>query len=96
MDAKGIERIAHLASLELDSEAVPEYARNMTNILKMADEMQSVNTSNVTPLAHPLDLVQPLRKDVVTEVDQHQLFQQNAPEVEEDLYLVPKVIEQQE
>ena len=34
-----------------------------------------------------------LREDAVTETDQHALFQSAAPQVEDDLYLVPKVIE---
>lgn len=96
MDAKGVERIANLANIELDPEAVEGYAKSMTNILKMADEMQSVNTMDVIPLAHPLELQQPLRADVVTEVDEHQLFQSTAPDVADDLYLVPIVIEPQE
>jgi aspartyl-tRNA(Asn)/glutamyl-tRNA(Gln) amidotransferase subunit C len=44
-------------------------------------------------MAHPLDRPQRLRADAVTEVDQHELYQRNAPLVERDLYLVPKVIE---
>jgi aspartyl-tRNA(Asn)/glutamyl-tRNA(Gln) amidotransferase subunit C len=44
-------------------------------------------------MAHPLDRTQRLRVDEVTETDQHELFQQNAPRVEAGLYLVPKVIE---
>jgi aspartyl-tRNA(Asn)/glutamyl-tRNA(Gln) amidotransferase subunit C len=37
--------------------------------------------------------VQRLRPDVVTEVDSHEKYQKNAPQVEAGLYLVPKVIE---
>ena len=44
-------------------------------------------------MAHPLEMVQRLRADEVTETDQHRKFQQNAASVEEDLYLVPKVLE---
>ena len=47
----------------------------------------------MTPIAHPLDRPQRLRDDVVTESDRHGLYQKNAPAVERDLYLVPKVIE---
>lgn len=96
MDAKSVERIANLANIQLDPEAVDGYAKSMTNILKMADEMQGVNTCDVAPLAHPLELQQALREDVVTENDQHQLFQSVAPDVADDLYLVPIVIESQE
>ena len=55
--------------------------------------MQSVNTDSVAPLAHPLDVTQRLREDEVTESNRRDELQQLAPEVEEGLYLVPKVIE---
>ena len=55
--------------------------------------MNAVDTSGVTPMAHPLDAVQRLREDAVTESDQREHFQQVAPAVEAGLYLVPKVIE---
>jgi aspartyl-tRNA(Asn)/glutamyl-tRNA(Gln) amidotransferase subunit C len=55
--------------------------------------MQAVDTRGVEPMSHALDIVQRLREDAVTESDQHALFQSVAPQVEGDLYLVPKVIE---
>jgi aspartyl-tRNA(Asn)/glutamyl-tRNA(Gln) amidotransferase subunit C len=55
--------------------------------------MSSVNTDDVTPMAHPLDATQRLRADEVTETDQRDHFQEIAPNVEDGLYLVPKVIE---
>ena len=59
----------------------------------MVDELQAVDTAGVVPMAHPLDRPQRLREDRVTETDRHELYQRNAPAVERDLYLVPKVIE---
>ena len=47
----------------------------------------------MVPLAHPLDAVQRLRTDEVTETDQREAFQSNASQTEDGLYLVPKVIE---
>ena len=44
-------------------------------------------------MAHPLDRAQRLREDRVTERDQHELYQRNAPLTERGLYLVPKVID---
>ena len=59
----------------------------------MIEQMQAVNTSAITPMSHAQDVTQRLRDDVVTEPDQHSLFQTIAPQVEAGLYLVPKVIE---
>ncbi len=88
-----VERIAHLARLQIDDESIPDYARNLSNILELVEQMSAVDTSQVTPMAHPLDTVQRLREDVVTEDNQREHFQQHAPSVENGLYLVPKVIE---
>ena len=55
--------------------------------------MGAVDTQGVTPMAHPLHMTQPLRQDCVTEQNQRELFQSIAPQTEEGLYLVPKVIE---
>jgi aspartyl-tRNA(Asn)/glutamyl-tRNA(Gln) amidotransferase subunit C len=55
--------------------------------------MQAVDTRGIEPMSHALDLVQRLREDKVTEHDQRSEFQEIAPQVEGDLYLVPKVIE---
>ena len=55
--------------------------------------LRSLDTRDVPPMAHALDLVQRLRVDLVTAEDGHLLFQSVAPQVEGDLYLVPKVIE---
>ncbi len=88
-----VEKIAHLARLQIDDSDVPEYATNLSNILDLIGQMQSIDTSDVEPLAHPLDAVQRLRADIITEQDQREHLQKVAPAVENGLFLVPKVIE---
>ena len=93
LDKHEVERIAHLARLEIDPGAVPEYARNLSNILDLVDQLGSADTAGVEPLAHPLEARQRLREDKVTETDQRERYQAIAPQVEDGLYLVPRVIE---
>lgn len=93
LDADQVRKIAHLARLALNESDIPEYARNLSRILGLAEQMNAVNTQGVEPLAHPLDSSQRLRSDEVTETDQRERFQAIAPQVEAGLYLVPKVIE---
>ena len=93
LDASQVEKIAHLARLGIDAEDIPEYARNLSDILAFVEQLETVDTTSVVPLAHPLDAVQRLRADEVTESDQREAFQANAPQTEAGLYLVPKVIE---
>lgn len=88
-----VEKVAHLARLQIEEQDIPEYTRNLTSILDLVSQMQEVNTDNVEPLAHPLDATQRLRHDEVTETNQREHFQQNAPATEAGLFLVPKVIE---
>jgi aspartyl-tRNA(Asn)/glutamyl-tRNA(Gln) amidotransferase subunit C len=93
LDADQVRKIAHLARLAVDESAIAEYARNLSRILELAEQMNAVDTAGIEPLAHPLDASQRLRSDEVTEADQREQFQAIAPQVEAGLYLVPKVIE---
>jgi len=93
LDRSDVVNIAHLARLAIAEHDIPEYARNLSNILQFVEQMSAVDTADVEPMAHPLDMAQRLREDVVTEGDQREHFQAIAPAVEAGLYLVPKVIE---
>lgn len=93
LDSKEVAKIAHLARLNIAEGDVPRYAKDLSNFLMLVEQMQSVDTSNIEPLAHPLDAVQRLREDSVTEEDRWDVYQTIAPAVEAGLYLVPKVVE---
>lgn len=88
-----IKRLAHLARIDVDSAAVSDVRNKLDAILGLIDELQAIDTTGVTPMAHAQDVALPLREDVVTESDHHQRYQREAPAVAEGLYLVPKVIE---
>ena len=88
-----VEKIAHLARLAVSEEQVASYVSDLSRILDLVAEMNTVDTADVTPMAHPLDAIQRLRTDEITESDQRALFQDGAPEVDGGLYIVPKVIE---
>ncbi len=87
-----IEKVANLARLTLSEEDKANYPTQLNNILELANQMQSVDTTDITPLAHPIEATQPLRVDAVTEENQRDLFQSIAPSTESGLYLVPQVI----
>ena len=93
LDSSDVKKIAHLARLAIDEADIPAYANSLSNILNLVEQMAEVNTDDVAPMAHPLDAVQRLRPDDVTEPDQRDHFQAQAPNVDEGLYLVPQVIE---
>ena len=88
-----VAKIAHLARLAVRAEDAPAYARNLSAILELVEQMNAVDTTGVAPMAHPLDMAQRLRPDEVAEPNRRERFQAIAPQVEAGLYLVPKVIE---
>ncbi|MBU2966137.1 Asp-tRNA(Asn)/Glu-tRNA(Gln) amidotransferase subunit GatC [Amphritea sp. 2_MG-2023] len=93
LDRTDVEKIAHLARLNIAEQDIQEYAENLSNILDLVDQMQAVDTQDITPMAHPMDAIQRLRLDEVTEGNQRDLLQTVAPAVEAGLFQVPKVIE---
>ena len=93
LNREDVEKLCLLARLEITTEEIADVQAKLSDIVKLVDQLQAVETSGVTPMAHPLDRVQRLRPDEVTETDEHERFQHNAPLVERALYLVPKVIE---
>lgn len=93
LDQTDVDKIAHLARVDIEAKDTPEYLANLTSILDLVDQMQSVDTQGVEPLSHPMDAIQRLRADDVTESNQRALLQTVAPAVEEGLFLVPKVID---
>ncbi len=88
-----VKKIAKLASLNVEEKDVQAYATNLSNILDLVAQMDAIDTTGVTPMSHPFDVIQRLREDVVTDFDRREDFQAIAPKVEDGLYLVPKVIE---
>ena len=88
-----IAKIAQLARLELSPADAAAMQQQLNGILAMVDRMQAVDTTGVEPMSHPQQATQRLREDDVTERDRRESYQSIAPETEDGLYLVPKVIE---
>ncbi|MBI5450453.1 MAG: Asp-tRNA(Asn)/Glu-tRNA(Gln) amidotransferase subunit GatC [Gammaproteobacteria bacterium] len=88
-----VERIAHLARLQISGDEIPAYQNSLSAILALVGELKLADVGQVLPMAHPLDVAQRLRPDVVSEADQRDRFLAIAPHSEAGLYLVPKVIE---
>jgi aspartyl-tRNA(Asn)/glutamyl-tRNA(Gln) amidotransferase subunit C len=93
LSRRDVEKIAHLARLQIAEEQIPGFATQLSNILAFVEQMNSARTDGVEPMAHPFDTATRTREDVVTETNERELMQSIAPAVEAGLYLVPKVIE---
>lgn len=92
-----IARIANLARLELKPDEGERMLTQINGFFELVEQMAAVDTTGIVPLAHPLATVQDislrLREDIVSESDNREANQRNAPAVEHGLFLVPKVIE---
>lgn len=93
LNSEDVSRIARLARIELSPSELAGTGEQLNEILAFVEQLQAVDTRNVAPMAHAMDVVQRLRPDVATEPDRRDAFQAIAPETEAGLYLVPKVIE---
>ncbi|MFN7572197.1 MAG: Asp-tRNA(Asn)/Glu-tRNA(Gln) amidotransferase subunit GatC [Betaproteobacteria bacterium] len=88
-----VQRIAHLARIQIDDAQAQATLAQLNDIFAMIEKMRAVDTAGVEPMAHPLGGTQRLRDDAVTEADDRAANLRNAPEQQDGLFLVPKVIE---
>ena len=91
--AETIRHIARLAQLQLTPDEVERVRRDLDSILTYVEQLAELNTSNVTPTTHVLDLATPLRDDLVRDVLRVDEVVRNAPEHTASSMVVPKVLE---
>lgn len=88
-----IQYIAHLARLEVSESEMSAYTEKLGKIIEFIDELSAADTGELLPMAHPVQMAQRLRPDEVTEGNDRDYIQENAPEVTDGLYVVPRVVE---
>jgi len=97
LTSSDIARIANLARLELSPAHSERMLGQINSFFDIVEQMRAVDTTGVEPLAHPVaaigDIALRLREDAVSETNQREANQKSAPEVQNGLFLVPKVIE---
>ena len=99
LTSSDVSRIAQLARLALREDESAAMLDQLNGFFEIVEQMRAVDTTGVTPMAHPVDAMRGahielrLRPDVASEPNQRELNQQSAPAVERGLFLVPKVIE---
>lgn len=93
LSADAIDKVAKLAKINITDNHHAELEQQLNDILELVEQLKGADTDNVKPLAHPLDQTQPLRQDSITESNQWAELQANAPDTDNDLFIVPQVIE---
>ena len=93
IDSKVVAQVAHLARLKVDEADSAALSDRLNDILAMVDQLQQADVADVAPMAHPLDVTQPLREDEVSEPNVREKALDIAPAAEDGCFLVPRVIE---
>lgn len=86
-------RIAHLARIHISAQEAGQALAQLNDIFSMIEQMREIDTAGIEPMSHPLGGTQRLRDDVVTEDVDREAHMRNAPERQEGLFLVPRVVE---
>ena len=87
-----VKKIAHLARIAISDDEAVAYNDQLNSILGLIDELNTVDTTQIKPLAHPFEAKQRLRPDVVSEKNERETLMAGSIS-EAGLYLVPKVVE---
>jgi len=88
-----IRRLGELARIRFDEPEQAALLVKLNQVFDIIEQLRAVDTSGVVPMTHPQATALRQRDDVVTESDQREANQANAPAVENGLYLVPRVVE---
>ncbi len=98
LDLSDVKRLARLAQLDLDENQATKTLDKLNGIFALVEQMRAIDTTGVEPLNHPIaahqnDMALRLREDAISEPNRRDAYQKVAPETQDGLYLVPKVIE---
>ncbi len=93
VDADTVKRIARLARIHVEPEALPAMAQELNGILNWIEMLREVDTTGVQPMAGGGAAVLRWRDDVVTDGAQAEAVLANAPDREGEYFGVPKVVE---
>ena len=93
MDKKTVTTISYLSRLKIDDEKEEKIINDLDNIIEFVDQLNDVDTSDIAPLANPLEKTAKTRKDIVTAKNLKKKLLEVAPSANEDYFLVPRVVE---
>lgn len=93
VDRRMVRRIARLARIRVSEEDLPRLEGELNSILKWIEMLNEVDTTNVDPMTSVVRMSMKMRDDIVTEGQDPAAVTANAPRIEDDFYVVPKVVE---
>jgi aspartyl-tRNA(Asn)/glutamyl-tRNA(Gln) amidotransferase subunit C len=84
--------VANLARLEIDDQSIDQFAEQIDQIFEYINTINKLDTTNVTPTSNAIFLTNVFREDKVKEHLSIEDALTNAPEKEDEQFLVPRVI----
>ena len=93
MDKETVATISYLSRLAFDKQNEEKITRDLENIIKFVDQLDSIDTSHIEPLKSPLQKTAKTREDKISAQNRKEQFLKNAPDANDDYFLVPRVVE---
>jgi len=93
IDKETVEKVAHLARLELAEDEKEKMIADMNKILGFMYKLNEIDTSGIEPLVYMTNEINTVREDVIKHEVTHEEALLNAPKHDKDYFLVAKVIE---
>lgn len=93
VDAATVRRIARLARIDVPEADVAGLQGEINAILGFVEQLGEVNVDGVEPMTSVMPMALKMRDDVVTDGEQAARVTINAPQSEDNYFLVPKVVE---
>ena len=93
VDAATVRRIAHLARIAVEEDEVERLKGELNAMLAFVEQLQEVDVAGVEPMTSVTPMKMKMRADAVTDGDNAEAVLKNAPESDDNFYLVPKVVE---
>ncbi|MBN2009264.1 Asp-tRNA(Asn)/Glu-tRNA(Gln) amidotransferase subunit GatC [candidate division KSB1 bacterium] len=87
-----VENVAQLAKLKFDDDEIDQLRQQMSSIISYFEKLSELNTDDVAPLSHVLDITNRMRPDEVRESLPQDIALSNAPVSKRGYFSVPKVI----
>jgi aspartyl-tRNA(Asn)/glutamyl-tRNA(Gln) amidotransferase subunit C len=92
LDREQVNYVANLARLQFDENETDKFAQQLSDILLYIDKLNEIDTEDIEPMAHAVEVSNAFRKDIVKNSSGKEAALANAPDKDEDYFKVPKII----
>ncbi len=92
IDVEQVRKVAHLARLQLEPSQEEQFATQLSSILEYFEQLQELDTSNVTPTTRAIEINNVTRPDELEPLSQRESLLAEAPSRDDDFFRVPQIL----